>query len=60
MTPGRYRNKIDDSVLEVYRVNDKREIKLKARWIQSKTKSGQEFDLTDNFNKFETFEKITI
>jgi len=55
---GRYKNKLDGSILEVYQVKDKRVTKYVAKWIESKTKQGLEFDLTDNFNKFQTFEKI--
>jgi len=55
---GRYKNKLDGSILEVYQVKDNRVTKYVAKWIHSQTKQGLEFDLTDNFNKFLTFEKL--
>lgn len=55
---GRYKNKLDGSILEVYKVAVRKEIKYVARWIQSKTKQGLEFDITETFNRFETFEKL--
>lgn len=55
---GRYKNKLDGSILEVYQVKDKRVTKYVAKWINSQTKEGLEFDLNENFNKFLTFEKI--
>jgi hypothetical protein len=58
MTAGKYQNKLDFSILEICQIKDKRETKLKARWIESKTKQGLEFDITETFNRFETFEKI--
>lgn len=58
MEIGQYQNKHDGSILEVFQVIERKEMKLKGKWIQSKTKQGQEFDLNENFNKFETFEKI--
>lgn len=60
MTSGQYQNKHDDSILEVYQKVSKKQIIWKARWIQSETKKGQEFELTENFNKFETFIYLTI
>lgn len=55
---GRYKNKLDGSILEVYQVKVKKEVRYVAKWVQSQTKQGLEFDLTDNFNKFLTFEKL--
>lgn len=59
MILGQYQNKHDGSILEVYKAIERKEVKLKGKWIQAKTKQGHEFDLTENFNKFETFEKLT-
>ena len=55
---GRYRNKLDGSILEIVQVVERREKKLKAIWIESQTKQGLEFFINDNFNKFQTFEKL--
>ena len=55
---GEYRNKHDGSILEIYRIIERKEVKYKARWTESETKKGLEFDVTKSFNKFETFEKI--
>ena len=57
MTDGQYQNKYDGSILEVYQEVIRKQIIWKARWIKSETKQG-EFDLTENFNKFETFNLI--
>ena len=57
MTTGQYQNKHDGSILEVYQEVIRKQIIWKARWINSETKQG-EFDLTENFNKFETFNLI--
>ena len=58
MIAGQYQNKHDDSILKVYQEVIKKQIIWKARWIKSETKQGQEFELTENFNKFETFKLI--
>jgi len=58
MIAGQYQNKHDESILEVYQKVIKKQIIWKARWIKSETKQGQEFELTENFNKFETFKLI--
>ena len=60
MILGQYQNKHDGSILEVYQEVIKKQIIWKARWIKSKTKQGQEFELTENFNKLETFIYLTI
>lgn len=57
MILGQYQNKHDGSILEVYKIIERKEVRLKGRWIQAKTKQG-EFELTENFNKFETFKLI--
>ena len=58
MTAGQHQNKHDGSILEVYQEVSRKQIIWKAKWIQAKTKQGQEFELTENFNKFETFKLI--
>ena len=58
MISGQYQNKHDGSILEVYQKVIKKQIICKARWIKSETKQGHEFELTENFNKFETFKLI--
>ena len=57
MILGQYQNKHDHSILEVYQEVIKKQIIWRARWIKSETKQG-EFELTENFNKFETFKLI--
>lgn len=57
MIAGQYQNKHDKSILEVYQEVFKKQTFWKARWIKSQTKQG-EFELSENFNKFETFKLI--
>ena len=60
MIAGKYQNKHDGSILDVYQEVIKKQIIWKARWIKSETKQWYEFELTENFNKFETFIYLTI
>lgn len=64
---GTYKNKLDGSIIEVYQapklliVGNKRtkSVSYFAKFISSLTKQDLEpFELTENFNKFGTWEKF--